>query len=133
MSSITMMSGQACASLTRVIVSRARHDALIAALSDRFKALKVGDPFDPSVDLGPLAMRRQRERVEHYIAAGVAGGARLVTGGRRPPALERGYYIEPTLFTEVDNRSTIAREEIFGPVMSVIVADGEEPGHRHRQ
>lgn len=124
--SITTMSGQTCGSLTRVIVSRTRHDALIDALSDRFEALKIGDPFDPAVELGPLAMQRQRDRVEHYIAAGVADGARLVTGGRRPAALQRGYYIEPTLFTEVNNSWRIAREEIFGPVMSVIVASDEE-------
>jgi aldehyde dehydrogenase (NAD+) len=71
-------------------------------------------------------MRRQRDRVEGYIAKGVADGARLVSGGGRPAHLERGWYVEPTVFGEVDNSSTIAQEEIFGPVLSVIPADNEE-------
>ena len=76
--------------------------------------------------MGPLAMDRQRDRVEGYIAKGIAEGATLATGGGRPKELERGYYIEPTVFGNVDNQSTIAREEIFGPVLSVIPADNEE-------
>ena len=88
--------------------------------------MKVGDPFDTSSEMGPLAMERQRDRVESYIAKGRAEGARLATGGGRPAHLERGYYVEPTVFAGVDNRSTIAREEIFGPVLSVIPADSEE-------
>ena len=126
MPAVHMMSGQTCAALTRVIVTRQRRQALLDALTARFEALRVGDPFDESTELGPLAMRRQRDRVEHYIAVGQAEGARLVTGGGRPRGLDRGFFIEPTLFTDVDNGSTIAREEIFGPVMSVIVADDEE-------
>ena len=126
MPAVAMMSGQTCAALTRVIVTRHRRQALLDALAARFEALRVGDPFDESTELGPLAMRRQRDRVEHYIAVGQAEGARLVTGGGRPRGLDRGFFIEPTLFTDVDNASTIAREEIFGPVMSVIVADDEE-------
>jgi acyl-CoA reductase-like NAD-dependent aldehyde dehydrogenase len=86
----------------------------------------VGDPFDPQTQMGPLAMERQRDRVEGYIAKGVADGATLATGGGRPKDLERGYYIEPTVFGNVDNDSTIAREEIFGPVLSVIPADDED-------
>ena len=126
MPAMSLMSGQTCAALTRVIVTRHRKQALIDALEAQFKALRVGDPLDPETELGPLAMRRQRDRVEHYIAAGQADGARLITGGGRPVGLDRGFYVEPTLFSEVDNRSTIAREEIFGPVMSVVVADDEE-------
>ena len=76
--------------------------------------------------MGPLAMERQRDRVEGYIAKGKDEGATLATGGGRPAHLDRGYFIEPTVFGNVDNRSTIAREEIFGPVLSVIPADGEE-------
>jgi aldehyde dehydrogenase (NAD+) len=76
--------------------------------------------------MGPLAMNRQRDRVEGYIAKGIAEGATLATGGGRPKDLERGYYIEPTVFGNVDNHATIAREEIFGPVLSVIPADNEE-------
>jgi acyl-CoA reductase-like NAD-dependent aldehyde dehydrogenase len=120
------LSGQVCSSLTRIIVSRSRHDELVEALVGKFSQVKVGDPFDPQTQMGPLAMDRQRDRVEGYIAKGVAEGATLVTGGGRPKDLERGYYVEPTVFGNVDNASTIAREEIFGPVLSVIPAEGED-------
>ncbi len=88
--------------------------------------MKIGDPFDLSTQMGPLAMARQRDRVEGYIQRGKQEGARLASGGGRPAHLNRGYFIEPTVFANVDNRSTIAQEEIFGPVLSVIPADGEE-------
>ena len=119
------MTGQTCASITRLIVPRARHDALVDALSSALSAVRVGDPFDPETQMGPLAMRRQRDRVEGYIAAGIDEGATLACGGHRPADLDRGYYIEPTVFGNVDNQATIAREEIFGPVLSVIPADDE--------
>ena len=96
------------------------------ALADAFSAVTVGDPFDPGTGMGPLAMRRQRDRVEGYIQMGIQEGARLVTGGGRPKHLTRGFYVEPTLFAEVDNSMTIAREEIFGPVLSVIPARDED-------
>jgi acyl-CoA reductase-like NAD-dependent aldehyde dehydrogenase len=120
------MNGQVCASLTRIIVSEKRHDDFVDALSQAFGQIKVGDPFDPSMQMGPLAMERQRDRVESYIAKGKAEGARLATGGGRPAHLNSGYYVEPTVFGNVDNGSTIAREEIFGPVLSVIPAASEE-------
>ena len=121
-----IMSGQVCASLTRVIVSDQRHDQLVDALSAAFQAIKVGDPFDSANQMGPLAIERQRDRVEGLIAIGKAEGARLACGGGRPSHLNRGFYIEPTVFGDVDNNSTIAREEIFGPVVSVIRASDEE-------
>jgi aldehyde dehydrogenase (NAD+) len=121
-----LMTGQVCSSLTRIIVTHARHDAFVDALSSAFSKVKVGDPFDPGTQMGPLAMERQRARVESMISAGKAQGARLATGGGRPAHLSRGYFIEPTVFANVDNASTIAREEIFGPVLSVIAADSEE-------
>lgn len=121
-----IMTGQVCSSLTRIIVSDTRHDEFVEALAATFGAIKVGDPFDPESQMGPLAMARQRERVEGLIAQGEAEGARLVIGGRRPAHLDRGYFIEPTVFANVDNQSTIAREEIFGPVLSVIAAASEE-------
>jgi acyl-CoA reductase-like NAD-dependent aldehyde dehydrogenase len=124
------MTGQTCASLTRIIVRRTRHDDFVDALSDRFARIRVGDPFDPSSEMGPLATARQRARVEGYIQAGVDEGAHLAVGGRRPEHLGRGFYIEPTLFARVDNASTIAREEIFGPVLSVIPADDEQDAIR---
>jgi acyl-CoA reductase-like NAD-dependent aldehyde dehydrogenase len=121
----TFLTGQVCASLTRIIVTRKRHDALVDALSAHFEKVKVGDPFDPASEMGPLATRHHRARVEGYIQKGKAEGATLATGGRRPAHLSRGFYIEPTVFGNVDNNSTIGREEIFGPVLSVIPADSE--------
>jgi acyl-CoA reductase-like NAD-dependent aldehyde dehydrogenase len=98
---------------------------MVEALSESFGKVKVGNPFDAATEMGPLAMSRQRERVEGYIAKGKAEGATLAAGGRRPAHLNRGYFIEPTVFGNVDNHSTIAREEIFGPVISVISAADE--------
>jgi len=121
-----LMTGQVCSSLTRIVVTRKRHNALVDALSSAFSATKVGDPFDPATQMGPLAMRRQRDRVESYIEKGRAEGAKLATGGGRPRNLERGFYIEPTVFGNVNNNMTIAREEIFGPVLSVIPVDDEK-------
>jgi acyl-CoA reductase-like NAD-dependent aldehyde dehydrogenase len=95
-------------------------------LAGAFSQVRVGDPFDPATQMGPLVSSRQRDRVERYIATGVEEGATLVTGGGRPADLDRGYYVEPTVFANVDNSSTIAREEIFGPVLSVIPVDDED-------
>lgn len=120
------LSGQVCSSLTRIIVTRSRHDDLVNALSASFRNVKVGDPSERESQMGPLATRRQRDRVEGYIEKGKAEGARLATGGGRPAHLNRGFFIEPTVFGNVDNNSTIAREEIFGPVLAVIPADDEE-------
>jgi aldehyde dehydrogenase (NAD+) len=111
--------------LTRLVVSRNRHDEFVELLSGYFSQKKVGDAFDESTELGPLAMSRQRDRVEGYIAKGINEGAQLVTGGGRPKDLERGYFVEPTVFANVDNSFIIAQEEIFGPVLSVIPAANE--------
>jgi aldehyde dehydrogenase (NAD+) len=125
-----ILTGQGCGLLTRVIVPRARHDAMVEALSAAYGSKTVGDPFDPDVQVGPLAMSRQRDKVEELIAKGIAEGATLATGGRRPPHLDRGYFIEPTVFGHVDNADTIAREEIFGPVLSVVPAADEQDAIR---
>lgn len=122
------MTGQVCSSLTRIIVNRKRHDDLVEALGATFGQIKVGDPFEADSRMGPLAMERQRDRVEDYIAKGKAEGARLTAGGGRPAHLNRGYFIEPTVFADVRNDMTIARDEIFGPVLSVIPCDSEEEG-----
>jgi aldehyde dehydrogenase (NAD+) len=122
----TFLSGQVCASLTRIVIARSRHDEFADALAAAFSAVKVGDPFDPATQMGPLTSERQRDRVEGYIAKGLEEGARLVTGGGRPKDLDRGYFIEPTVFAGVNNKQTIAQEEIFGPVLSVIPADSEQ-------
>jgi acyl-CoA reductase-like NAD-dependent aldehyde dehydrogenase len=120
------LSGQVCSSLTRIIVTRSRHDELVDALADRFGSVRLGDPFDGTSQMGPLATDRQRDRVLGYIEKGVADGATLATGGGRPADRDRGWYVEPTVFANVDNSSTIAQEEIFGPVLSVIPADDED-------
>lgn len=120
-----MMTGQICSSLTRIIVTRQRHDAMVEALASRFAAVRVGDPFDPESQMGPLAMRRQRDRIEQIMAKGREEGATLAAGGSRPAHLNRGFFIEPTVFGNVDNHSILAREELFGPVLSVIPASDE--------
>jgi len=125
-----VMTGQVCSSLTRIVVSRAHHDEMVEALAASFGAVNVGDPFDEKTQMGPLAAERQRTRVENYIAKGVEEGATLAVGGHRPKDLERGWFVEPTVFGNVDNASTIAQEEIFGPVLSVIAADDERDAVR---
>jgi aldehyde dehydrogenase (NAD+) len=122
---ICTMTGQVCATLSRVIVSRHRHDELAAAIVEAMGRIRVGDPNDPASQMGPLAMRRQLERVEGYVQKGIEQGAKLACGGRRPPHLPKGFYFEPTLFTNVDNRMVIAQEEIFGPVISLIACEDE--------
>lgn len=119
-------SGQVCAAITRILVSRARHDELVEAAAGILASLKVGDPAEPDTVIGPLAAERQRDRVEGYIAAGLAEGATLVTGGGRPDGIGTGWYVEPTLFAHADNTMRIAREEIFGPVLTVIPYDDVE-------
>ena len=119
--------GQVCAAQTRILVPRSRHAEVVDAMADHIRSLVVGDPSAPETDVGPLVASRQRDRVEGYIAAGLDEGARLVVGGGRPSGLDAGHYVEPTLFDGVDNHSRSAREEIFGPVLSVIpYADDDE-------
>ncbi len=115
-----MNNGQACGGQTRILVPRSRYGQIVDALAGAVKALNVGDPTDPTMDIGPLVSRRQRERVEGYIESGKRDGAKVVVGGARPASLPRGWFVEPTLFADVDNSMKIAREEIFGPVLSII-------------
>lgn len=124
---IIVLSGQVCAMLSRAIVPASRHDEIAEAIAAEMRQVKVGYSGDPATEMGPVAMKRQLERIERYVDLGVREGARLVTGGRRPPHLKTGYFFEPTLFANVDNRMTIAREEIFGPVLSLIPA--RDPDH----
>lgn len=114
-------SGQICNALTRVLVPQARHDEYVDALAAEMAGLRVGDPSDPDTQLGPLVSRRQQQRVRDYIRIGQAEGARAVVGGAdMPGGLDRGWYVRPTLFAAADNAMRIAREEIFGPVITVI-------------
>jgi betaine-aldehyde dehydrogenase len=124
--STTFLSGQVCAAITRIIVSARRHDAFAEALAAQLSSVKIGSQFDPGTQMGPVVSARQRSRVESYVRAGVDEGATLVTGGHRPPDLETGFFFQPTVFGNVDNDSTIASEEIFGPVVCVIPAVDEE-------
>jgi len=112
--------GQVCTLKTRVLVPRARQQDLVERLDELVASMPVGDPHVDSTHIGPLVSERQRARVEGYIAKGIAEGARLVTGGGRPKDMDRGWFVEPTVFADVDPDSTIAQEEIFGPVVSVI-------------
>jgi aldehyde dehydrogenase (NAD+) len=118
-----MNNGEACVAQTRILAPRSRYDEVVEAIAEAVGAQTVGDPADPSVAIGPLVAERQRERVLGYIEKGKAEGATLAVGGGRPAHLEKGWFVEPTLFTDVDNRMTIAQEEIFGPVISVLSYD----------
>jgi geranial dehydrogenase len=115
---------------TRILAPRSRYDEVVESLAGWLGSLQVGDPLEPSTQVGPLASAEHRERVEGFIAKGRAEGARLVLGGGRPAGFDRGWFVQPTLFADVDNASTIARQEIFGPVLSVIAYDGDEEAVR---
>jgi aldehyde dehydrogenase (NAD+) len=122
--------GQTCYLGTRVLAPRSRYDEVIDTLAAFASSLAVGDALDPATQIGPMASDRHRDRVEGYIAKGTSDGARLVTGGGRPRDLDRGWFVEPTVFADVDNASTIAQEEIFGPVLAVIPYRDEEDAIR---
>lgn len=117
-------SGQMCLAYSRVLAPASRYDEVVEALCATAESFLVGDPFDPATTMGPLASRRQRERVEDYIAVGLGEGAAVVSGGKRPDDLPRGWYVRPTVFAGVDNGMRIAQEEIFGPVVAVIPHNG---------
>jgi aldehyde dehydrogenase (NAD+) len=115
--------GQVCAAYSRVLLPSNRYDELAAALVATAESFVVGDPFDPATTMGPLVSARQRDRVQSYLDAGRDEGAVVATGGGTPPGLDKGFYVQPTVFTGVDNSMRIAREEIFGPVASVLRYD----------
>jgi aldehyde dehydrogenase (NAD+) len=120
-------SGQACAAGTRLLVPRKRLEAAKRAIADAMRAFTVGDPADPKTAIGPMVSQKHYERVQSYIRKGIEEGAELLVGGEgRPEGLETGYFVKPTVFVNVKNDMTIAREEIFGPVLSVIAYDSED-------
>jgi aldehyde dehydrogenase (NAD+) len=124
-------SGQTCSALTRMLVPRARLAEVEVLAKEAAEKFTPGDPFDPGTRLGPLVSATQRERVRGYIAKGEAEGAKLVTGGTdAPEGLDRGYFVRPTVFSEVTPEMTIAREEIFGPVLAIQPYDGEDDAVR---
>ncbi|ODU07459.1 MAG: aldehyde dehydrogenase [Pseudonocardia sp. SCN 72-86] len=119
-------SGQGCLLSTRLLVARSRHDELCDRLRSHLAGQVVGDPLDPATTYGPVSLERQRDRVEGYIRIGREEGARVLVGGGRPAGLDRGFFVEPTVFVGVDNGMRIAREEIFGPVLTVTPFDDED-------
>jgi acyl-CoA reductase-like NAD-dependent aldehyde dehydrogenase len=127
---ICVLNGQNCAALTRVIVSRDRHDEFVEYLVTAMENITVGNPYDSDTNIGPISIKSQLEKIESYIVKGINEGATLATGGKRPLHLERGYYFEPTVFSNVDNSMAIAQEEIFGPVLCVIPFEDEDDAIR---
>jgi aldehyde dehydrogenase (NAD+) len=127
---VSMLGMQFCSALSRVIVPRHRHDELLEGLAASLQQIKLGDPFDPTTQMGPMSMRRQLDRVLAYIESGTHDGFTLAAGGGRPHQLNRGFYVEPTLFGNISNDAKIAQEEIFGPVICVIPAADEEEAIR---
>jgi aldehyde dehydrogenase (NAD+) len=127
---VCMHAGQGCAITTRLLLPRSRYAEGIGILEQAWRNVPYGDPTQPSNLMGPLVSARQRERVLGYIEQGKAEGARLLVGGGRPKHLPKGWFVEPTLFVDVDPRSTIAQEEIFGPVLCVIPYTDEDDAVR---
>jgi acyl-CoA reductase-like NAD-dependent aldehyde dehydrogenase len=126
-----MHAGQGCAIPTRMLLPRSRYDEGVAMLTEMYAGIAPGDPQDPGTLCGPLISAKQRQRVLGYIQKGMDEGAKLVVGGTETPAgFDRGFFVSPTLFVDVDNSMTIAREEIFGPVLTVIPYDDEEDAIR---
>jgi acyl-CoA reductase-like NAD-dependent aldehyde dehydrogenase len=123
-------SGQTCSAWTRLVVPRARLDDVLALAVETIDSLPLGDPLDAATRLGPLISGAQRDRVEDYMRAGREEGARVVAGGGRPGGFTRGHYVQPTIFADVAPRMTIAQEEIFGPVISVLAYDSEDEAVR---
>ena len=122
--------GQRCVSLSRILVSRTRYDEVVDRLAREYGSIRVGDPFDPMTDHGPLAVPRALHRTERYVRQAVSDGARVVIGGRRPSQFARGWFYEPTLVADVDNAMAVARDEIFGPVTAVLAYDGVDDAIR---
>jgi len=120
-------SGQACAAGTRLLVPRKQLKAAKRAIVDAMRAFRVGDPADPKIVVGPMVSQKQYERIQSYIRKGIEEGAEVLAGGEgHPDGLEAGYFVKPTVFVNVNNDMTIAREEIFGPVLSVIAYESED-------
>ena len=122
--------GQGCAIQTRMLIARSRYDEGVELVKGALASVPWGDPQRPDVMMGPLISAKQRERVLGYIRKGVDEGATLALGGARPEEYDKGFYVEPTLFSDVDNSMTIAQEEIFGPVLVVIPFDDDDDAVR---
>jgi len=125
-----MHAGQGCAITTRLLVPRARYDEAVAAAAATMSSIKPGDPTDPSTVCGPLISARQRDRVQGYLDLAVAEGGSFACGGGRPADMQKGFFIEPTVISGLGNDARVAREEIFGPVLTVIAHDGDDDAVR---
>ena len=125
-----MNTGQACVGQTRILAPQSRYDEIVEKIGNAVAAMPVGLPDDPTAAVGALISEKQRDRVEGYIKKGVEEGARIVTGGGRPEGLNGGWFVQPTVFADVDNSMTIAQEEIFGPVLVVIPYADEDDAVR---
>jgi betaine-aldehyde dehydrogenase len=121
-----MNNGQACVAQTRILASRDRYTEIVDAISEFAAAQIVGDPLDPETQIGPLVAARQRDRVEGYIATAQKEGGKITTGGGRPSSQPTGWYVEPTVFINVEPDSTLAQEEVFGPVVAVLPYDSPD-------
>ena len=128
--SVGTNAGQSCVCMSRILVPREMHDEVAAKLVDAFESLKIGDPMEPDTVIQPVISEAHRERVLECVRKGVEEGAVLATGGRIPAEHPDGWYVEPTLFTNVSNDMTVAQEEIFGPVTALIPYDSEEDAIR---
>ncbi|ODQ93906.1 aldehyde dehydrogenase [Mycolicibacterium holsaticum] len=126
----SMHAGQGCAITTRLLVPRARYDEAVDAAAATMAGLKPGDPNDAGTICGPLISARQRDRVQGYLDSAVAEGGRFAAGGGRPADRDTGFFIEPTVIAGLDNTAKVAREEIFGPVLTVIAHDGDDDAVR---
>ncbi|EKF24529.1 aldehyde dehydrogenase family protein [Mycolicibacterium hassiacum DSM 44199] len=122
--------GQTCHLSSRILVPQSRYAEFVEAIAELARSLKIGDPLDDSTEIGPLVSARQRERVLDYVRIGREEGAKLVAGGGVPDGFHRGWYVQPTVFADVDNRSRIAQEEIFGPVLTITVYRDDEEAVR---
>jgi len=126
----SMHAGQGCAITTRLVVPRARYDEAVQAAAATMSGIRPGDPNDPGTICGPVISARQRDRVQSYLDLAVAEGGTFACGGGRPADRERGFFIEPTVIAGLTNESRVAREEIFGPVLTVIAHDGDDDAVR---
>ncbi|WP_372727476.1 aldehyde dehydrogenase [Nocardioides sp.] len=128
--SVSLHAGQGCALTTRLLVPRARYDEAVRIAADTMAAIGVGDPTDPATVCGPVISAVQRDRIQRYLDLAVEEGGRMVTGGGPPADRVDGFWIEPTVIAGLDNRSRVAQEEIFGPVLVVIAHDGDDDAVR---
>lgn len=123
-------SSQTCTTQARILAPRSRYAEVVDALGDWAAAQRIGDPLDPDVTIGPMVSEKHLQRVLGYIDIAKADGARLISGGQRPPGLDRGWFVQPTIFADVDNADRLAREEVFGPVIAVIPFDDDDDAIR---